>query len=222
MTLGQQRVSATARHIFETLRADIAVGRLQPRERLVEAELVDRFDSHRPAVREALSLLTQLGVIVHRPHKGASVAELSPEEITKIYDVRIELECLAARWMPLPLDAAALDELESIQDAHSTATKHLRYSEIFRLDLLFHATLNNNCGNRHLADVADLMSSRGLQARYSVQMDEKHLKDVEHDHLTIIAALRTSDTAQLVEAVRSHMTRGARWYADRLQKQLSV
>jgi len=213
------RISPSAKFIFESLKTDIALGRIHPRERLIEKELVDRFQSHRPAVREALTLLTQIGLIVHVPNKGVSVRELNLEELTKIYEMRIELEDLAAKWIPLPIAEDAIRQLENIQAEHSEAVANRGYREIFRLDMLFHSTLNSHCGNPHLEEMIDLMSTRGLLARYSVLMDAQFLSEVRDEHLAIIAAIKTSNRDRLVAIMHAHNVRGIDWFSSAIRGQ---
>jgi DNA-binding GntR family transcriptional regulator len=136
----------SAENIFMNLKADISLGLLHPRERLIEAELVERFNSHRPAVREVLAMLSKLGLVVHIPNKGSSVAELNVDELTKNFEMRIELESLAASWITLPLPNAAIDELVQILKEHSFAIDNNEYRKIFRLDVQFHSRINAHCG----------------------------------------------------------------------------
>ena len=211
-------ISESAEFIFRSLKADISLGRLHPRERLVEAELVERFKSHRPAVREALGMLAQLGLVVHIPNKGASVAELSLDELTKIYEMRIELECLAASWIPLPMPQASFDELAQILREHSDAIDNMRYREIFRLDELFHNRLNAHCGNPHLQEMIELMSDRGMTARFSAEMTPEFLNGVRDEHMQILDAIRTCDRERLVSTMRAHNVRGIDWFAKSIRE----
>ena len=211
-------ISDSAEFIFRSLKIDISLGRLHPRERLVEAELVERFQSHRPAVREALGMLAQLGLVVHIPNKGASVAELNLEELTKIYEMRIELECLAASWIPLPLPQAVYDELAQILRDHSEAIDNRRYREIFRLDELFHCRLNAHCGNPHLEEMIDLMSDRGLLARWSAEMTPEFLDEVRKEHMEILDAIQNCDRERLVNTMRSHNLRGIDWFSKSIRQ----
>jgi len=213
-----QRASASARMIFESLKSDIALGRLHPRQRLIEAELVEQFKSNRPAVREALSMLTQIGLIVYVPNKGVSVAELDLDELQQIYRMRIELEALAAAWMPLPFPPSALAELQAIQEKHSRAVEEGRYRDILRLNEQFHATLNAQCGNHHLEEMIELMASRGMLARYSAMMDQAYLIAVRDDHWAIIDAIRMEDRKRLVSMMRLHNSRGRDWFSMQLRK----
>ena len=211
-------VSDSAEFIFRSLKADISLGRLHPRERLVEAELVERFQSHRPAVREALGMLTQLGLVVHVPNKGASVAELNLDQLTKIYEMRIELECLAASWLTLPLPQSDVDELAQILRDHSDAIENTSYREIFRLDELFHNRLNAHCGNPHLEEMIELMSDRGMTARWSAEMTPEFLNEVRNEHIEILDAIKACDRDKLVTTIRAHNIRGIDWFSKSIRE----
>ena len=214
----QSRMSASARAIFQVLKSDIALGRLNPRERLIEAELVDRFQSNRPAVREALGELTKMHLVEHIPNKGVRVTEVSLPELKQIYQMRIELEELAAKWLPLPLPDDQLSKLEEVQVQHSQAVADLDYREIFRLDELFHDTLNANCGNPYLDEMIDIMSARGVLARYSAFMDQSFLEEVRDEHLAIIDAIRSEERPRLISVMRAHNQRGLTWFSAHIAR----
>lgn len=79
------------------LRQAIATGALRPGERLNQAELAERLGVSRMPIREALRRLDAEGLVTLQPYKGAIVANLSADELTEIYDMRLALEVLALR-----------------------------------------------------------------------------------------------------------------------------
>lgn len=79
------------------IRDEIARGRYLPRERLVEADLVEALGVSRGTVRTALVLLQAEGLIERLPHRGAVVRSLNLAEGIELADVRRELESLCAR-----------------------------------------------------------------------------------------------------------------------------
>ena len=89
---------------YEQLRDAIVSGRLQPNERLVEADLTDSLGAGRSAVRTALARLAQEGLIEHTRNRGARVRMIGEVEAVEILEARTVLEALAARraaeWAP--------------------------------------------------------------------------------------------------------------------------
>ena len=60
--------------IARSLEEDIVLGRRQPRERLIEQDLCDRFDTHRGDVRLALFELEKKGLVDVSPTAAPSCA----------------------------------------------------------------------------------------------------------------------------------------------------
>ena len=81
------------------------LGRRQPRERLIEQDLCDLFQTHRGDVRLACFELENKGLIERIPNRGAMVRGLSPYRFKEIYAVREELEVMAVRIIPFPVAA---------------------------------------------------------------------------------------------------------------------
>ncbi|KHK98833.1 GntR family transcriptional regulator [Microbacterium mangrovi] len=77
------------------IRRSIVLGRLNPGEKLTEAQLAASLGVSRPTVREALMQLTREGLIVQEPYRGIRVAELSPGQIRDIAVARVGLDMLA-------------------------------------------------------------------------------------------------------------------------------
>src|SRR5580693_1017896 len=107
--------------IASSLEEDIVLGRRHPRERLIEQDLCDRFDTHRGDVRLALFELEKKGLIERIPNRGAIVRDLTPKEVMEIYAVREELEVMAARILPFPVAESDLAKLDRLQRQHSAA-----------------------------------------------------------------------------------------------------
>src|ERR1700754_4296567 len=91
------RELAPAVLIARSIEEDIVLGRRQPRERLIEQDLCDRFRTHRGDVRLALFELEKKGLVERVPNRGAMVRGVTPLEVTELYAVREELEVMAVR-----------------------------------------------------------------------------------------------------------------------------
>lgn len=92
----QQQARTLGASVATALRAEIVSGRLAPGQALGQEFLAELFGVSRVPVREALRLLAGEGLVVIEPHKGASVARLSVEELDEMYGIVWSLERLAA------------------------------------------------------------------------------------------------------------------------------
>ena len=100
-----------AARAYERLRAEIVSGRLQPNERLVEADLIQLLGAGRSAVRTALVRLEHEGLVQHERNRGAKVRFVDEQEAAEILESRMVLEGLAARYAARNATAAQVDEL---------------------------------------------------------------------------------------------------------------
>ena len=91
---GAERPAPTA--VVDALRAAIVEGAFVPDQRLVEADLTERFRASRATVRNALVLLSAEGLIERVQNRGARVRAVSLAEAVEITEVRMALEALCA------------------------------------------------------------------------------------------------------------------------------
>ena len=201
----QSSLSSSGSDVFEALRDDIVFGRLNPRERLIEADLVLRFRTHRAAVREALLALEQAGLVDRQRNKGASVRDLQPKQVEHIYAVRMLLETAAMEAMPLPLRRQALAELTAIQHQHEKAVKAQDLRRIFDHNNRFHRCLYAQVGNPVLIEMIELCALRALTVRFHPYMDPAFLARVCADHWAMIDACEQCDRPRLVALVQEHL-----------------
>jgi DNA-binding GntR family transcriptional regulator len=133
------RFSTVQEAIAQELRADIVAGRLAPGERLITEELATRFEVSPIPVREALSRLAAEGLVAIHSYRGATVTQLSIEEVRGIFLIRELLEAKAASLGARNLDEATQARLTSLM-------KHMREhtedpQRWVTIDRSFHMTL---------------------------------------------------------------------------------
>lgn len=83
--------------LVDYIRREILAGKYKPREHLVEKELSDRYHVSRTPIREALTQLEAMGLVVREKHKGAMVADIDLKTIHEMQQVRACLEGMIAR-----------------------------------------------------------------------------------------------------------------------------
>jgi DNA-binding GntR family transcriptional regulator len=88
--------SVEAVPVVDAIRAAIADGEFVPNQRLVEADLSERFGASRTNVRTALVQLASEGLVERVQNRGARVRAVSLAEAIEITEVRMALEGLCA------------------------------------------------------------------------------------------------------------------------------
>jgi DNA-binding GntR family transcriptional regulator len=208
MSDAQQRANqeqAVADQIATSLEEDIVLGRRHPRERLIEQDLCDRFNTHRGDVRLALFELEKKGIVQRIPNRGAIVRDLTPKDVTEVYAVREELEVLAARILPFPVEARDLAKLDDLQRQHSAAIDNDDLLTVFYANLRFHQTLFALCGNACLIETIRQLEQKVYGIRFYANASGEALELARRDHVAMIKALRASNRDDLIELMRRHL-----------------
>nr|WP_207197241.1 GntR family transcriptional regulator [Pseudomonas sp. TH06] len=191
--------------IEETLRAAILDGRLPCGTALRQQDLADLFGVSRMPVREALRQLEAQELLSVTAHKGAVVAALIQGDATETYELRILLETEAMRQsiaLLTPADhACAAGYIEELETQHD-------YTEIGRLNRLFHMTLYCKAPNQRLLRlVEEGLNEEERFLRFNLEaMGLGKLS--QDDHRAMLQAVIERDVDHAVALLKQHLNRG--------------
>lgn len=200
-----RHVSDRVHEVADLLEEDIVLGRLNPRERLIEDDLCARFVLKRHVARRVLAELQARGLAEHRPHVGTSVKSFSPDRVRELYEIRVLLEASAAARMPLPLPPSDLAPLLALQRTHDEAVARGDLRAAFRSNLHFHETLFGLCGNAMLTEAIGEYARRTHPIRSSAFAYPGYLERARDQHHQMLEALRVGDRGRLVRLCRDHL-----------------
>ena len=206
------REPSIANLIARKLEESIVLGQRHPRERLVEQDLCADFNTHRGDVRLALFDLEKKGIVQRIPNRGAIVRDLTPREVTEIYDVRELLEVMAVRILPFPVPKADIASLETIQREHSKAVDAGDLLAVFYSNVRFHRVLFGLCGNSCLIETIEHLAQKVSGIRSYAHAKPGALNDSRRDHIELIEALRNSRRDDLIALTRRHLKPAAEAY----------
>ncbi|MAY71928.1 GntR family transcriptional regulator [Halomonas litopenaei] len=201
------RPSATsvAEDIVGSVEEDIVLGRLHPRERLVEEDLIERFDCKRHVVRQALFQLESIGLVERIKNRGAFVKAYTPEEVEQLYAMREILELAGVDALPLPAPEQWLSELEDVHRRYSAAVDAHDLRRVFHLNIAFHRTLFAATGNPYLYETINEFAQKAHGIRFIAIADSHSLSRARHEHQAMIEAIRQQDRHALRELCRQHL-----------------
>jgi DNA-binding GntR family transcriptional regulator len=201
--------------IVRTLELDIVLGRLYPRERLVEEQLAKRFKTTRHVVRQALLELEIAGLISREANKGATVCEYSAEEVNQLYQMREIVERQAAMLIPLPVNEKELARLQAICDVHAAAIAQSDMLRVVAANKEFHQVLYRLCGNVFLADVIDEMAKKANLVRFTSGTDMTLLKQARDEHFQVLQAIKQDDNEALAKICVRHLQPSRLMYLEK-------
>jgi DNA-binding GntR family transcriptional regulator len=215
--------TSTADLVADRLREAILDGTLRPGDRLVEAEIAERFAISRGPVREAIRLLAPEGLVVLRRNRGAVVASPTFDDVLEVYAVRMSLGALALANAVRTDDLAGTREyaeavalLNPLRDPAVRADAHA----MLEADLAFqHAMLSLS----ELPRISSMLEQSARDAASFVSLLGIAYDTADHDalvrrHERLLGALADGDidgvTGAWHDHIRSTVEEFARAYAD--------
>lgn len=200
--------------IVAAVEEDIVLGRLHPRERLVEEDLIERFNGKRHVVRQALFQLENIGLVERIKNRGAFVKTWTPEEVENLYAMREILELAGIDALPLPAPEAWLKELEAIHHEYSAAVDAQDLRQVFHLNIAFHRTLFAATGNPYLYQTINEFAQRAHGIRFIAIADTESLAQARREHQAMLEAIRAEDRPRLRQLSREHLLPSKNRYLD--------
>ena len=191
--------------IEETLRNAILDGRLPCGTAMRQQELASLFGVSRMPVREALRQLEAQSLLHVVTHKGAVVAPLIEDNSAETYELRMLLESEALRLsIPLLTDT---DIVEA--EAFICALEQEKdYSEIGRLNRLFHMALYGKAPNQRLLKLVEHgLNEEERFRRYNLEAMGL-VETSQEDHRELLNLVAQKKTQESILTLRNHLMRG--------------
>ena len=188
------------------LRDDIRSGVMKPRERIDIDALGDLLGMSATPIREALRQLQAEGFVVNEPHRGARVADFSPEETADLYDLREALESMATLIAADHLTATDIAELEGLAEANRAAIDRNDQAAAMRLNEAWHMTIYATAQSTpHLLDFIRRLWNDPRSATWVVP---GRLPQSRRDHAAIMDALSAGDGKRAADLMGEHIRAG--------------
>ncbi len=191
--------------ITRALREAILGADFAPHQRLIEADLSDRFGASRAAVRTALVQLAGEGLVERLPNKGARVRAITVAEAIEIVEVRIGLESLCARKAAEVVSDEEAAELQVLREDMLRA--------VAEGDLFGYSRLNQRMDDR-LREISGHATAAQLLVRLRAQAARHQFRLAFHpgraarsvaEHAAIIDAVLAGDPDAAEAATRIHL-----------------
>ncbi|MGI9145956.1 MAG: GntR family transcriptional regulator [Chloroflexota bacterium] len=186
---------------------DIVRGKLPPGDRLNETRLAHAYGVSRGPVREALRALEGQGLVRFVANKGAVLTRLSRTDVKEIYDIRIELEGLAARHGAARISEKGITRMRRLVDRMDASTDaNVRW---LTLNNELHMTLYEASGNVRLcALISDQMTTLQPYTAFFLDLPGR-LMDTHSDHRLLLNAVAQRDAVRSELVTEEHLRRAA-------------
>jgi DNA-binding GntR family transcriptional regulator len=200
--------------VIRAMKDAILSGTIQPGASIVESKIAQQLGAGVPLIREALIELEHQGFVERTPYKGTTVIKLSPVDVRRIFELRVELEALAIGWAKEHITAADLDYLKQTIRKMEQAAKSPDLPQFYKNDLAFHRKLWDISSNPYLADALERVVVP-LFAFFLMKTSRQRESYVESAsmHAKILEALPVKSATELREMVKASLSN---WKDDML------
>ena len=188
---------------YDLLISAIDQGVYVPGQRLVEAELADRFGVSRTPIREALQKLETKQFLI-RDGRSLIVTKLDHREVRELFEVRAELEGLAAM---LAAQHASAEEIRVLQNMIDEDRKLLgNPDKLVRTNRAFHQQLHLASQNGYLIDALHGLHQRMALLVNSSLSAEGRDQEALDEHQAIVDSIRARDGEAAKSAIKAHLS----------------
>lgn len=188
------------------LRDGVYRGRYVPGQRLIEADLTAELGVSRGLLREAFRRLAAEGTLEIVPNRGALVRRLSRNDAVELFEIRLELEALAARRAA---GAAGPARKRFVSDVSFIHDKTPRLSALAYIaeNQRFHGAMFELAGNRQLVQLNTQLQLSLIMAQISTSLTPEILATSMREHRMIADTIGRGDVEAADREVRAHLAR---------------
>lgn len=196
--------------VYETLKQNILNGNLAPETPLRQEELSDSLGVSRQPISHALVLLEREGLVAELGRKGKMVTKVDAQHLSDLYQVRAELDGLAASLCALNPSEELRISLAAVTKQGRAAIEKQSVEALLEADIAFHRALYDHSGNPEIGHIADSSWTHLVRAMHQVLNDKTIHDSVWDDHEQIAEAILAGDADRARELARSHANSSGR------------
>jgi DNA-binding GntR family transcriptional regulator len=180
-------------------------GELRPGDKVNEVALCTRFGVSRTPLREALKVLASEGLVILSPNRGASVAQISPQEIDQLFPIMGALEALAGELACSRINDSGVARIRKM---HDQMVRHYKKGEggpYLKLNRSIHEAIFAAADNAELTQLYHTIMVRTHAVRFTAKKSPSRWDEAVEDHVKMMDALEKRDGKRLAVILKEHL-----------------
>jgi len=192
--------------IFKIIEEKILSGELKTGESLTELKLCEELGVSRTPIREAIRQLEAEELVRVVPNKGAIIVGVCQKDIEDIYNIRILVEGLAARWAAENITPSELERLKEMLDLQEFYTIKGDLANLEKYDYSFHCAIYEACKSKQMKRMlSNFHHFIKLAREVSFEQGSRATATLE-EHRVLYQAIADKDAEQADKAMKLHIT----------------
>lgn len=205
--------------VYQELKHKILTGEIASQTRLMEIDLAEKMNVSRTPIREAIRELAADGLVTIEPRRGAYVSKISIKDLLDVFEVREDLEGLAACLAAQRINDEEKLALNKLTRRYEMAVQKNATEEIVEYDEKFHSFIVKCSGNDTLAQMVDHVQELSMRFRYLYYDDFSRYEKMPAEHKNITEAIISGDAGRARKEADDHV-KELKKYIFNLEKDL--
>ncbi|MGF7160892.1 DNA-binding GntR family transcriptional regulator [Rhodoligotrophos appendicifer] len=209
---GDQKRGETVEFVVAQIRQKIIEGRFVSGQRLIARDLSEDLGISRGPIREAFRRLAADGLVELTPNRGATIRQLTRKQVKNLFQIRENLEGLAARLAAENIDEGEnrrifTDVWEKVRPTNTPLPWHI----FIHQNRQYHGTIVSISGNDQLCELISNLQLPIMMYQIGSAMLPENAAVSNEDHVKVAEAILAADPAAAEEAMRTHLRRSHNW-----------
>lgn len=200
MRLNKQTLSE---QIYEILRQDILTQKIKCGTKLTLKVLQERFEVSSTPIREALTRLSEEGLMFYYSNIGVRVLEFTSQDLREIFQFMGDLDALAVRYAA---EHAKRDTLtDTLRENLEACKKETDTKKLLQLSDEFHLLFYEYCDNSRLKNSAERLRSQLSVASYQYEQQTDNRSHIYEEHRAIFASFARGEAEEAAAKMKAHL-----------------
>jgi DNA-binding GntR family transcriptional regulator len=192
---------------YQLIKHQIVTLELPPSSLIDEQRLTEELGIGRTPVREALRQLAAEKLVTIVPRRGTFVADISITDLHELWEVRWNLEGLAARLAAKRIGRRQLEQMKALFDDFDLVADEDSAKAFLDIDDRFHRLLYRAANNKFLEDVLDRLYTLSARLWYMSldRLSHQVVKEAIREHTEVVVALEKGDAEEAERVIQTHI-----------------
>lgn len=192
---------------YRLIKHQIVTLELAPSSLIDEQLLTEELGIGRTPVREALRQLAAEKLVTIVPRRGTFVADISITDLHELWEVRWNLEGLAARLAAQRIGRRQLEQMKALFDDFDQVVDKGGDQAFMDIDDRFHHLLYRATNNKFLEDVLDRLYTLSARLWYLSldRVSHQVVREAIEEHMEVVKALEKRDAEEAERVIQRHI-----------------
>jgi len=192
--------------VYDFVKARIMNRDLKPGQYITDSRIAKGLNISRTPVRDALRLLEHEGFLISEPRRGWKVYSLSLEDINEIFDIKVALEGMIARWAAECDDEEKRAALREVMERMKQAAAANDNEAWRQADIELHDIIFSMCSNERAASIITNLNEQWWRVHIGLIAMKGRIERSNPEHEAFVASILAGDGEEAERQMRSHLT----------------